>query len=68
MRGRDTERTGSWDQATGMSRRDFLAASFLAGGTAGLFAGPTGAGETPMPRAKLQLVFEANVFADDVFV
>ena len=52
MRGRDMERTGSWDQVTGMSRRDFLAASFLAGATAGLFAGPTGAGETPMPRPK----------------
>lgn len=67
MRGRETERTGSWDQVKGMSRRDFLAASFLAGATAGLFAGPTGAGETPMPRPKLQLVFEKDVFADDVF-
>jgi len=67
MRGRDMERTGSWDRVTGMSRRDFLAASFLAGATAGLFAGPTGAGEAPMPRPKLQFVFEKDVFADDVF-
>jgi len=51
----------------GLSRRDFLASSFLAGTTAGLFAGPVGAGSRPLPRPKLEIVFEEGVFSDDVF-
>jgi len=55
-------------RTSGMSRRDFLASSFLAGSTAALFAGRTGAGESPMPRPKITFVFAENVFEEDVFL
>ena len=51
-----------------MGRREFLATSFLAGSTAALFAGRTGAGERPLARPRITLVFEENVFEEDVFL
>ncbi len=53
--------------ASGVSRRGFLAATFLTGAGVAAFYGPVGGVARPLPRPDLAHVFEPDVFEVGVF-
>lgn len=61
------ESTREFDSGAPVSRRDFLAATFLTGASVAAFFGPVGGEARPLPRPDISMVFEPDVFDAGVF-